>query len=247
MHYAITFPPPYSAYDKYKAYTNYPSHHLKFADGKTSQSEKHLILDFQVGKDVGLGLFGKSGSSVLSAGVRIVQFGSNQNTDLRAEPDVQYPTAPITSKYENHAFLNDNKIRFHDYNGVLNAQRNFRGLGPSLAWSASVPFAGNTDAGEISIDWGANAAVLFGKQRVVEHHKTTTKTITSPSGLMNCSTRQELSVGIFEAGAEALYMRTTARRVPYKQTQSPMIARVPLPFQISADLRVFHTVMPTPK
>ena len=165
--------PPYS--NKYvgpKYY--YPTLHVKFSDGVARQSETHGVIDFQAGKDVGLGLFGRQGASVLTAGVRIAQFTSKSSVTMHAEPDVQYPTAAITSKYEFNAFKNAH-IRFHDFAASAYSQRSFRGVGPSLAWNASRPFVGDAASGEVSLDWGVNGAVLFGRQKAVGHHKSIAK------------------------------------------------------------------------
>ncbi len=151
--------------------TKYPNDHVKFADATAKLSESHTVLDFQAGKDVGLGMFGNRGTSVLSAGLRFAQFSSKANIGLRDEPDVQYPSAPINSPTAFLAFENAS-VHFHDYAGMANIQRNFRGLGPSAAWNASAPFAGDTEHGEITLDWGANAAVLFGRQKASGHHQT---------------------------------------------------------------------------
>ena len=155
-------------------YSNYPRAHVKFADATAKQNESHAVLDFQAGKDVGLGMFGNRGSSVLSVGVRFAQFTSKTNFNLHAEPDLQYPSKPITSLAEELAF-NTPDIHFHDFAAMESNQRSFRGLGPSLAWNASAPFAGSLERGEITIDWGANAAILFGRQKVSGHHQTTVK------------------------------------------------------------------------
>lgn len=37
-------------------------------------------------------------------------------------------------------------------------------IGPSIAWDATVPLIGKPDDG-LSLDWGANAAILFGRQK----------------------------------------------------------------------------------
>ncbi len=145
---------------------------MKFEDAKSKQSETHTVLDFQIGKDVGLGLFGRGGVSTLSAGLRIAQFTSKANISMQVEPDVNYPTAPVSSFAQKYA-LHHLHTQFHDYAATLSAQRSFRGLGPSVAWSGSVPFAGDPDRGEMTLDWGANAAVLFGRQKVRGHHQTT--------------------------------------------------------------------------
>jgi hypothetical protein len=179
----ITLPPPFATlfgthYLKYGSY--YPSQHVKFADGKSSESERHAILDFQAGKDVGLGMFSGRGYSVLSAGVRFAQFSSKENVRLRALPDLQYPTAPVVGSLfaalpARNAFLYAT-VHFHAYTGSANSERSFRGVGPSIDWKASMPFAGNSDGGELTFDWGANAAILFGHQGAKGHHQTTTQT-----------------------------------------------------------------------
>ncbi len=170
VHFSVILPPPLTGFNKYKNYTAYPDGHVKLEDVTAQRKETHSIVDFQVGKDVGLGLFGRHGSSVLSAGVRFAQFTSKTNISLRAQPDVHYPAAPITSKYEDKAFTQYH-VHFHGYSAALNAQRSFHGLGPSIAWSGSAPFVGELGHGEVAFDWDANAAILFGRQKVHEHHQ----------------------------------------------------------------------------
>jgi iron complex outermembrane receptor protein len=151
----------------------YPSKHVKFADDLSQKSERHAILDFLVGKDVGLGMFGLDGSSLLSGGVRVAQFVSKSNVNLNAIPDLHYPTAPLdnnTDRVQYEQFLNS-KMRFHDYAGSAAEKESFHGLGPELAWNASTPLAG-TDNGEIALDWGANFSVLFGRQKASGSHQT---------------------------------------------------------------------------
>jgi len=60
---------------------------------------------------------------------------------------------------------------FHSYHLAGDSTRSFHGVGPSLSWEASAPFAGNPDTAEFTFDWGVNAAVLFGRQIAsVSHH-----------------------------------------------------------------------------
>jgi iron complex outermembrane recepter protein len=139
-----------------------------FADTHTRRSETHAILDFQAGKDVGLGLFGSNASSTVSVGVRIAQFTSKQTFDIRARPEMHF-------KYHTLGSFGLPGIEFklpyfHSYHATGKASRNFRGVGPSLAWTGSAPFVGNLQDGELTVDWGANAALLFGKQRARVHH-----------------------------------------------------------------------------
>jgi hypothetical protein len=155
--------------------TKYPAAHVNFADASARESERHAIFDFQAGKDVGLGMFGSGASSTISAGVRIAQFNSSENVRMRAEPDVHYPTSvigiPALVK-----FIAYGTYVFHDDAAVLASKRSFDGIGPSLSWTASAPIAGTQDAGMLSLDWGANAAVLFGRQKARGNHQTTVKT-----------------------------------------------------------------------
>jgi len=166
----------FSIYGKYyKLRTKYPSSHVKFADAKIQQNESHAVLDFQAGKDVGLGMFGGKGTSVFSAGIRFAQFSSKTSISLHAEPDVHYPSQPITDIAGLESFLNA-AMHFHSYAAAETDRRSFRGLGPSISWKASTPFVGNEDRGELTLDWGANAAILFGRQKASGHHQTTAHT-----------------------------------------------------------------------
>ncbi len=135
-----------------------------FADTQVHRRESHAILDFLAGKDVGLGLFGREGSSTLSFGIRFAQFVSKATFDVRARPDLHvnylsFGTVKVPNKY------------FHTYHATGYASRSFHGIGPSLSWNGSMPFAGNSQDGEITFDWGANLALLFGRQktRVRQH------------------------------------------------------------------------------
>jgi iron complex outermembrane receptor protein len=158
----------------YGIYSIYPSGHVKFADASAKESEAHTMMDFETGKDVGLGMFGLDGSSVVSAGVRVAQFVSKQNIDINAQPDVQYPTGPLANYAAKYDFKHS-KIRLHNYNATETDKESFHGLGPKLDWNASAPIAGNQQNGEVTFDWGANLAVLFGRQRASGSHQSAVK------------------------------------------------------------------------
>ncbi len=154
-----------------KVPTAYPIHaniptadEANYADTTAKHEESHAIMDFMAGKDVGLGMFGLNGSSIVSLGVRFAQFASSANVKIRARPDIQiYPAfgGVIPAKYfRNYAFQGEDTRSFH-------------GIGPSLSWNGSAPLLGNVEASELSLDWGANAAILFGRQKVYEQHATT--------------------------------------------------------------------------
>jgi iron complex outermembrane receptor protein len=136
---------------------NTPATH--YVDTQTSSSESHLIADFMAGKDVGLGMFGRTGSSVVSGGVRMASFTSNSSAKFFSDPDAAVVAHP---KY----------IFKHQYSGSSDAKRSFRGIGPAISWNASTPIGGNEQNGEITVDWGSNAAVLFGRQTAGGRHTT---------------------------------------------------------------------------
>ncbi len=137
-----------------------------FSDTHASHRESHGILEFSAGKDVGLGMFGREGASILSLGVRFAQFSSNATFDVRARPNLQFKTLPLPTF---HATFH--LPYFHTYHATGQASRNFHGVGPSLSWSNSTSLMGNSQSGEIIFDWGANAAVLFGKQKARARHQ----------------------------------------------------------------------------
>jgi hypothetical protein len=151
-------------------YSYYPNARVTFADGRARHDESHAVLDFMAGKDVGLGMFGMSGSSILSGGIRVAHFQSKSTVHLSGVPDLQYPTGQITpltsAKYE----FQNSKIHFHHYDGSSSSEASFLGLGPAIAWKASAPIAGDESDGELNFDWGANFSVLFGRQRARGQH-----------------------------------------------------------------------------
>ena len=139
-----------------------------FADTQVHRKEGHMILDFLAGREVGLGMFGRDISSTLSFGVRFAQFVSRESVDVRARPDLgaKYFTPP--PPYTQRIAL----LHFHTYHVTGEASRSFHGVGPSLSWNGSAPVIGSAAGGEVAVDWGANAALLFGRQKTrVQHLK----------------------------------------------------------------------------
>ncbi|HEY5237730.1 MAG TPA: hypothetical protein VIJ62_05065 [Rhizomicrobium sp.] len=161
-----TSPQAFISYRSGNRYAKYPSAE-KFADTATLATEHHLIVDFQAGKDVGLGMFGKDSSSIFSLGLRFAQFGANSNIALKSNPDWHF----------DYKYFSGKNIplggTYHTNAATLLASRSFHGIGPSLSWNASAPFMGNGQNSEIALDWGLNAAFLFGRQRANVHYQTT--------------------------------------------------------------------------
>jgi iron complex outermembrane recepter protein len=131
----------------------------QFVDAHASQDEKHAILDFTLGKDVGLGSAGKG---TIGAGMRIAQFTSSASSDLNADPFYYFPPvlAPFSGPVNKYGDI---------YDGTTHERRSFRGMGPELTWDAHNPVWGNEADGQVAIDWGVNASLLFGEQRVKIH------------------------------------------------------------------------------
>lgn len=142
---------------------------LPFSDADRKESESHAVLDFQAGKDVGLGMFGRGSTSVFSFGVRFAQFSTRSDVTFGSQPDFHVSYKYFGSlKAASHG-------HFHENAAAESAARSFHGIGPSLAWNASTPVAGNIDEGQLALDWGINAAVLFGRQKARVHHQTTAR------------------------------------------------------------------------
>lgn len=147
---------------------------LQFIDVERQSAESHTILDFQAGKDVGLGVLGAGTSSVFNFGIRFAQFGLKSNIAFKSDPDA-HPTYASFYGIKAH-------IRSFGVGGVyhLNAAtalttRNFHGVGPSISWNASAPVLGNSQDGQVALDWGLNGAILFGRQHAKVHHQTTAR------------------------------------------------------------------------
>lgn len=150
-----------------------------FAQTQVIQRQTHAVIDFSAGRDVGLGLFGRNGSSVLSVGVRFAQFTSRSSVTIHARPDAEfffycntYNAQYFHSVFPSHPKFCFPEKGFHTFAGSFESRRNFHGVGPSIAWNGSTPVLGNPDREVFAIDWGVNAAVLFGRQRASGHHQT---------------------------------------------------------------------------
>jgi hypothetical protein len=113
-----------------------------YYSGFLSHKEDHAIVDFTVGKDFGLGMFGHDGNSIFSIGVRYAQFN--------ARTDIGYYTGTISST---------------SFSEKARLTRSFNGIGPVIAWDASAPLGGDFSS-ELSVDWGLDASMLFGKQKM---------------------------------------------------------------------------------
>jgi len=130
-----------SSYGKYSLTT------YAFLNATARSRSTHAIVDFNVGRDVGLGTFG-GGTSTIHFGVRMAQLNERAEASLTA-----FSTAP--AKYSTGKVV-------HKADALM--ARSYTGFGPSVSWDGATPLAGSLDDG-FSFDWGANASVLFGRQK----------------------------------------------------------------------------------
>jgi hypothetical protein len=161
----------------------------RFADTVSKQSQTHAVVDFQAGKDLGIGLFSHDTLSTLNVGVRFAQFTSNSSIKLGEGPDWEFKTLITTygtafdyggQHITFHRTRQNVHQPYHSFAGTFRADRSFDGLGPSIAWKSSMPLIGHPEASELTFDWGVNAALLFGRQKAKTHHQTTERY--SPGG-----------------------------------------------------------------
>jgi hypothetical protein len=116
--------------------------------------EEHMVADFSLGRDVGIGMAGEMARSRVEVGIRYAHLQSGTVLDMTGIPDWQVPAYYAFSTPTQH----------HLYNTSLSAKREFEGVGPVLSWDGSRKVLGNDDTGHIAIDWSVRGGLLFGKQ-----------------------------------------------------------------------------------
>ncbi len=144
-----------------------PSFIKNYSNTLAEHRESHAVLDFKVGKDVGFGIFGTSGATTIDMGVRFAQFSARTNVDLRLRPEIKMKGL-YQFKY------------WHTYGASLDRSASFHGIGPSLSLNNTANLVGDADDGGLSFDWGVNAAVLFGRQKVAAAHTTSSRYFRGP-------------------------------------------------------------------
>jgi hypothetical protein len=138
--------------------------------GYSKNSEAHAIVDFQVGKDIGIGLFGRGTDSIISSGIRYAQMNAQSKGHSYGVPDIYF------EQFESDGFFGHKyQIRTHFQRSFAFVERtdSLHALGPSLSMKNSTGLLGTVDSGQLALDWGVNAALLFGRQKAkVSHHST---------------------------------------------------------------------------
>ena len=123
-----------------------------WAKGTVTNHEEHLLADFSVGRDFGLG---SAFTSTISAGIQYADLQSRTRLDIRGIPDWNIPAEG--------AFLLP--ATRHYYDTDLSAEREFKGVGPKLSLDAAKRLFGSDEAGHLDLDVSLNGGVLFGKQK----------------------------------------------------------------------------------
>jgi hypothetical protein len=172
---------------------------LQFMDTTAHESESHAILEFTAGRDMGIGMFGGQSSSVFNFGVRFAQFRARSNITFRSDPDAKVDEKYISS-LKKFARLG---ATYHSNVATESASRSFTGLGPAISWNNSTRLAGHDTHG-LALDWGVNAAILFGRQKARTHHQTTSF----------------YHKGKYTASGHANYRTTQSRNTPPDQNRS---------------------------
>ena len=119
---------------RYGTFTNFPPGQVKpivanFLHVSEKQSESHSVVDFQAGRDVGLGLFGREGTSVLNAGVRFAQFTSSTQSSIQARPDLAFVAVKLPTPDHPLLFGTIVERHYHQYVATAQSARSFHGVG----------------------------------------------------------------------------------------------------------------------
>ena len=124
-----------------------------WASASAEDREKHDIIDFAVGRDVDLGSLSRSH---VSLGLRRANFQSETDAEMSGVPD-----RFIANGW---ALPGPETTPFTQYQGEVEARREFEGAGPVLTWDAALPLLGGDDTGRLELAWSVEGGVLFGDQ-----------------------------------------------------------------------------------
>jgi iron complex outermembrane receptor protein len=125
----------------------------EFTTSTVTDRERHTIVDFEVGRDIGIGA--PTVRSHVRGGLRYAHFESSTDVNLYAG---DYFIPPVgVAKYPTTA---------HMYDGVASIEREFQSAGPTLSWDVAAKLLGDAERGVVTLDASLTGAALFGKQSV---------------------------------------------------------------------------------
>jgi len=135
-------------------YYNYFIHRADSSKDDTRQREEHVIADFAVGREMGIGFLE---SSRVGAGLRYGNFESKSSIDMYGLVD-WHGLLP-------YDFGGKYGARHSRYDSHVKADREFKGAGPVVTWDASSRLLGGEETGRLDVDWSLTGGALFGKQK----------------------------------------------------------------------------------
>jgi len=153
---------------------------MAYVEQRAETTETHTILDFQVGRDLGVGALGQSTEVVVGFGARYAQFSRRSNASGHGAPDLEFESSKfaglmIPTKYRINIFN-------HASAALVERETNLRAIGPALSMNNTTRLFGDEEDGALNLDWGANASLLFGRQRAETSHEATAKVIPNVYG-----------------------------------------------------------------
>lgn len=133
-------------YPKYFHRTAFSTTHDHVDSPGAKHEESHMVVDFTLGKDVGLGMFGLDGSSIVSLGVRYNHFVGRTRTNIHYSTQVNYF---YSTGATNGTYYTSHTLR------KVNQQ--FVGWGPVVTWKGKAPLEP-----DFAFSWGLTAAAVIG-------------------------------------------------------------------------------------
>lgn len=151
-----------------------------YVEQRSETTETHAIIDFQVGRDVGVGVLGRSTEVVVGFGARYAQFSRRSNASGHGAPDLGFENIKSAGLVVPYKY----KIWINNYASAARVERetNLRAIGPALSMNNTTRLFGDEEDGALNLDWGANASLLFGRQRAETSHQATAKVIKNVYG-----------------------------------------------------------------
>jgi hypothetical protein len=144
--------PGYEQYGPGYAYSpNALARPINWTDSSSRRHEEHMIADFAVGRDAGIGMFNDRSS--VSLGRRYAKIDSTAHAWMNGVTNWQIPDGFFF--YE---------ASFSGDVADLQAQRGFKGAGPMVSWEAAQRVFGD-DSAHADMEWSLSGGVLFGKQK----------------------------------------------------------------------------------
>jgi len=151
---AVFCEPPYTFYGLNFAFLDHVET-TSWSDAESRSGEKHTFVDFAVGRDFGLG---STLASTISGGLRYGDFSSQTRWAANAQSGWNIPDG--WSKYDPQY-----QASFTRRHVSLDAEREFKGAGPTASWEAAIPLWGDGQTGRLAVNWSVTGGVLIGKQK----------------------------------------------------------------------------------